>query len=95
MLKIAFFALILDKSKTGLPQVSANQSTLNTFLNIAFTIIGAISILFIVIAGLRYITSQGEPAKVETAKNQILYAVIGLIIAASAAAVVNVVLNRT
>jgi hypothetical protein len=89
-----FFAQILKKSQTGLPQVSASQNTLAKILTIVFTIIGAMALLFMIIAGLRYITSAGDPAKVATAKNQILYTAIGLIIAASAAAVVNFVLFR-
>jgi hypothetical protein len=88
------FAAILDKNKTNLPQVNADQSTLNTFLNIAFVIIGALAVFFLVLAGLKYITSQGEPSKIESAKNQILYALIGLIIVALAASLVNFVLGR-
>jgi hypothetical protein len=94
MQNFIYFAQLIDKNKSGLPQVNADQSTLNTFLNIAFVIIGAIAVFFIVVAGLKYITSQGEPSKIESAKNQILYAVIGLIIAASAAAVVNLILGK-
>lgn len=91
--RVTFFAQILDKSKTGLPSVDT-QNSLSTILTIVFTIIGAMALLFMVIGGFRYITSGGDPAKVTSAKNQILYTAIGLIIAASAAALVNYVLGR-
>jgi hypothetical protein len=89
-----FLIAILKSSDNNLPKVSANQSTLTTLLNIAFSIIGAVAVFFIVVAGLKYITSQGEPARVESAKNQILYALVGLVIVALAASVVNFVLGR-
>lgn len=76
-----------------LPDVQATPSTLQKVLTIAFTIIGAVAVLFIVIGGIRYITAQGDPAKVTSAKNQIVYTGIGLIIAVSAAAVVNFILG--
>lgn len=91
--KVSYFAQILDKGQTGLPQVDT-QNSLATILTITFTIIGAMALLFMVIAGFRYITSSGDPAKVASAKNQIVYTAIGLIIAASAAAIVNFVLGR-
>jgi hypothetical protein len=88
-----FLAQILKKSDTDLPQVSANQDALRTILTMVFVIIGALAVFFMVIAGVRYITSQGDPAKVTSAKNQLIYTAIGLIIAISAAAIVNFVLK--
>ena len=48
----------------------------------------------IIIAGLKYITSQGEPANIATAKNSIIYAAIGLVVVALAQVIVRFVLNR-
>lgn len=76
-----------------LPHVCANESTLQTILTIAFGLIGGLAVLFIIIGGLRYIMAQGDPAKISTAKNQILYAAIGLVIAGSAEFIVNYILN--
>lgn len=59
----------------------------NFFLILA-AIIGAV---FLVIGGVRYITSQGVEEAQEQAKNTILYAVIGLIMIALSAAIVNFV----
>ena len=79
---------------TGLPKAEANQDTITTLLNIAFVIIGALAFLMILIAGLRYVMAQGDPGKVAEAKNMVLYSLIGLIIAALAATIVNFVLGR-
>lgn len=82
-------------SGSGLPHTCASSDTLTNILTIAFTIIGAMAFLFMVIAGLRYVTSQGDPAKISSAKNQIIYSAVGLIIAASAVLIVNFILGST
>ncbi|MGH7196932.1 MAG: hypothetical protein ACREGJ_04180 [Candidatus Saccharimonadales bacterium] len=64
--------------------------------NILIFIVAAVSVVMIIIGGLRYAVSQGDQAAVSSAKNTIIYAVVGLIIAVAAFAVVNfVVVNIT
>ena len=91
---VRFFAQIIDNNQTGLPEAQANQDTLNTMFTIGYVVIGALSFLVLVIAGLRYILAQGDPQKITESKNQIMYALIGLVIAALAAVIVNFVLNE-
>jgi Type IV secretion system pilin len=57
-------------------------------------IIGAISVLMVLIGGLRYIISEGDQNSVTAAKNTILYAIVGLVVAMLSYAVVNFVLWR-
>lgn len=64
-----------------------------TIINIVLGIIGAVAVLVIVIAGVQFIISSGEPAKVAAARNTILYAIVGLVIVIFAASIVNFVLN--
>ena len=80
--------------KNSLPQVDANQTTLQNIFNIVFVIIGALAFLMLVIAGFRYVTSQGQPDKVADIKRQIIYSFVGLVVAAMAAVIVNFVLGR-
>ena len=47
-------------------------------------IAGVVSLIFIVGGGIMYMTSEGEPSKLQTAKNTIKYALIGLVIVALA-----------
>lgn len=61
-------------------------------INILLFIIGAIAVLMIIIGGLRYVLSAGDQGAVTGAKNTILYAVVGLIVAVMAFAIVNFVL---
>lgn len=60
-------------------------------LEVVFLAAGSLSILFIVIGGLRYVISTGDPNGAKQAKDTILYAVIGLLISTLAWAIVNFV----
>lgn len=64
-----------------------------TITNVMLFIVGAISVIMIVIGGLRYVVSGGNSSNVTTAKNTILYAVVGLIIAIMAYAIINFVIS--
>lgn len=55
--------------------------------------IGVISVIMIVIGGIRYATSGGDEKGVKGAKDTILYAIVGLVVALLAFAIVNFVLG--
>lgn len=63
-------------------------------INALLYILGAIAVISIVIGGLRYVTSDGDPSKIQSAKNVILYSVVGIIVAVLAYAIVNFILDR-
>ncbi len=58
-------------------------------------IVGAVSIIMIIYGGFRYITSGGSSEKVGSAKNTLIYAIIGLVIVALAQLIVNVVITQS
>ena len=64
-----------------------------TISNVMLFIVGAISVIMIVIGGLRYVISGGNTANVTAAKNTILYAIVGLIVSMLAYAVINFVIS--
>lgn len=64
-----------------------------TITNVLLFIIGAISVIMLIIGGIRYTVSGGDSSAVTSAKNTILYAVVGIIVAILAYAVVNFVLT--
>jgi hypothetical protein len=64
-----------------------------TIVNILLFIIGAIAVIMIILGALRYVISAGDASKITQAKNTILYAVIGLVVALLAFAIVNFVLT--
>lgn len=64
-------------------------------VNIFSIVVGAISVIMIIYGGFRYITSGGSQERVGSAKNTLIYAIIGLIIVALAQVIVNVVLSTS
>lgn len=56
-------------------------------------IVGAISVLMLIIGGIRYVVSGGDSTAVQNAKNTILYAIVGIVVALLAAAVVQFVIG--
>ena len=69
------------------------QDVLTAALKILSWIAGIISVVMIIIAGFRYITSQGGDGTA-TARNTILYAVVGIIIVAFAQIILRFVLGH-
>ena len=66
-----------------------------TVINWALIVIGIICVVFIIIGAVKFMTSGGEPDKVKSGKNTIMYAVIGLVIAILANVIVQIVFNLT
>lgn len=63
-------------------------------LNLFSIIAGIIAVVMIIVGGIKYITSSGDSGNVQSAKNTILYAVIGLVVVALAQIIVKFVLER-
>lgn len=73
--------------------IFGSDSIFTTVVNFLLFFIGAISVIMLIWGGIRYATSGGASASVTSAKNTILYAVIGLVVAFLAYAIVNWVLK--
>lgn len=74
-------------------QLDGDTGVIRLVINILLFIIGVISVIMLIIGGLRYATSGGNSGSVESAKNTILYAIIGLIVAIFAYAIINFVVG--
>ena len=61
-------------------------------LNGIIAAMGLVAVIFVIIGGVNYMTSTGDPSKVEKAKKTILYALIGMAICVLAFAIVNFVI---
>ena len=71
------------------------NSTLKTGINVFSFIVGFAAIIMIVVGGLKYIISNGDSSNINSAKNTILYAIIGLVVVALAQIIVRFVLDKT
>lgn len=57
-------------------------------------VVAIASIIMIIIGGIMYIISSGDPTNIQNAKNTILYAIIGLVITLLARAIISFVLVK-
>jgi len=64
-----------------------------TITNVLLFLIGAISVIMLIVGGIRYVVSGGDSTAVQNAKNTILYAIVGVVVAILAYAVVNFVIG--
>lgn len=62
-------------------------------VNIMLFVIGAVAVIMLIYGGVKYVTSGGAQDKVAEAKNTILYAIVGIVVALLAFAVVNFVVT--
>jgi uncharacterized membrane protein len=76
------------------PDTLFGQGSIFTIIvNILLFVIGAISVIMLIVGGIRYTVSAGDASAVTGAKNTIMYAIVGLVVAFLAFAVVNWVLT--
>jgi hypothetical protein len=73
--------------------IATGEQVLQNILNTAYFIMGIIAVIVIVIAGFTYATSAGDSGKLTKAKNQILYAVVGIFVVLSAFVITNFVIG--
>ena len=68
--------------------------TVQNIVNAIILVLGTVAVVFIVIGGVQYMMSTGDPSKTKKAKDTILYACIGLIICVLSFAIVNFVIIK-
>jgi hypothetical protein len=83
-----FFA---DLDLRTLPRTPAGSDQMQSIINAVLAVMGAVAVLIIVLAGFRMINSQGDPGAVATARNAIIYSLIGLAVIMFVFAIVNFV----
>ena len=71
------------------PLPKTSSTMLSNVLKVVFGVLGGISLIIVIWAGMKYTLSGGDPAKTAEAKNQIMYAAIGIVVALSAGAILT------
>lgn len=69
------------------------DSLIGTIISTLLFVIGALSVVMIIVAGIMYVTSTGDSGKVTRAKNTLTYSIVGLVVAFLAYAIVFWVLG--
>ncbi len=69
------------------------QSTAHKVVNIMSIVVGLISVIMLLVAGIKFVTAGGDSNSVQSARNTLIYALIGVFIAVLAQVLVRTVLN--
>jgi len=92
---------VFDDACTVNPNATICQSSGDTtdtvvspIVSMLLTVLGAISIIVIIVGGIMYAVSAGDPGKAKKAKDTILYAVVGLVVAMLAYGIVAFVVGE-
>lgn len=96
-MNIFFTALSLVQSKE-IPHTPADVgsgSNLQAALDVLYEVVGALAVLMLVIAALRYIIAAGDPNTTAEAKRMIVYTLVGVVIVAFAGTIVEFVMKAT
>ena len=83
-----------DAQGPGSAQRNLNN-LIEDIINIFSIVVGIIAVIMIIYGGFKFITSGGDSGRVTSAKQTIIYAIIGLIIVALAQFIVKFILSKT
>jgi hypothetical protein len=84
---------VAGKNDWGL--VEANTAgSFGTISNYALTILGALSVITIIVSGIQFMVSSANPDKVKKARSAIYFALTGLAVAILASAIINLVIKE-
>lgn len=84
----------VSADEVKLPRTGADDQVIRTVLQLTFGVIGAITVLFIIITALKMVVSQGDPQAIAKARQSLIYAAVGLIIVISAQLIVTFMIGR-
>lgn len=83
------------KEVLGCPKSGKNNATIggigNQWISVILSFIGVVAVIMIVVGGIFYVKSMGDPGKTKRARDTIIYGVVGLVVALLAYAIVAVV----
>ena len=80
-----------DVTKTTAPPANSVETAINNIMNWFFVIVLIVAVIFLLWAGFLFITAGGDPDKVNTARQNVMYAMVGVAVAVLAKGIVSLV----
>jgi hypothetical protein len=74
--------------------LTGSRGVISRVTSILSVVLGVISVIFIIWAGMKYITANGDSSSISSAKSTVIYALVGLVVALLARPLINMVLSR-
>ncbi len=95
---LALHAALPDYLNVGLKSNNGQELTFTSLveqvLNLLVIIVIVAAVIYLILNGLKFVTSGGDASKAQEAQKGITYAIIGIIIAVTAGIMVNFVLEK-
>ena len=70
----------LNAEDYNISKTNLDGATFGTMVGTAMWVAGAVAVIMITLSGLLYVTAGGNPGKIATAKNLLMYTVLGIIV---------------
>lgn len=83
----------IGEGEVNIPKPGLTDSSITTVLQIVFGVVGAAAVIVLVIAGIQYSVSLGNPEATGKLRNTIIYAGVGLAVCVLAFSIVTFVLD--
>jgi NAD/NADP transhydrogenase beta subunit len=80
-----------DVTKGTAPPTNSVETAINNIMNWFFVIVLIVAVIFLLWAGFLFITAGGDPDKVNTARQNVMYAMVGVAVAVLAKGIVSLV----
>lgn len=71
------------------------ETVIRNIINIFSILVGVVAVVMIMVSGFKYVTSGGDSGKVKSAKDTLIYAVVGIVIVAFSQLIVQFVLKAS
>ena len=84
------------RAASGCPtstKIATPEKAIGTIVTAIIGVLGIVAVVFVIMGGVQYMTSAGDPGKIKKAKDTILYACIGLAVCALAFAITQFAIN--
>jgi len=91
---LAVFSLIPMTASAAITTITGSQTLaqiIGKVITWILAFVGVLAVLMLIIGGVRYVISAGNPAQTEGAKKTIIYALVGIVIVILAVILVNAV----
>ena len=83
----------INPKDIGIPKVGADK-VLSGVFNTVYIMAAIVAVIIIIVAGILYVTSNGDPAKTKRAREAILYAGVGIVIIMIAFVITNFIIGK-
>lgn len=85
------YELVAQLQTNAIPKPRLDSAQVENIYNGVLAIAGIVAVIFVIVGGIKYSLSSGNPQEASKAKDTILYAIIGLVVVMSAFVIVRVV----